>query len=193
MKTLIRFLFFAACIALFATCQKNDPLMDDLSGAQLKKAQPVTVTVPFKGDGYTTFVSITDDPDGCGIYPVQKIIAEGPCNLTILGKSIHRAEFCCNVESGVFWGGGEVLTAANGDLLFIYGVESSPIVPADENDPPYVAWKWDGKGIITGGTGRFEGASGEYMFYGYNSNRPGEENMSFHSWSGTLTQIKGKR
>ena len=70
MKTLIRFLFFAACIVLFAACQKADQAMDDLSGAQLKKAQPVTVTVPFKGEGYTTFLSMNDDPEGCGIYPV---------------------------------------------------------------------------------------------------------------------------
>jgi hypothetical protein len=32
MKTLIRFLLFAVCIALFATCQNADQVMDDLSG-----------------------------------------------------------------------------------------------------------------------------------------------------------------
>ena len=193
MKTLIRFVCCAACIALFATCQKADQVMDDLSGVQLKQAQPITVTLPLTVEGYTFFKSISDDPDECGVYPIQKVVVEGPMNGNQLGRFIFQTTFCNNVETGEILSGTGAFIAANGDLLFPVTNEMTPVLPADENDPPYYAQKWDGKGIFTGGTGRFEGASGEYIMHGYNSNRPGEENMSFHYWTGTITMVKGKR
>lgn len=191
MKTLIRFLLFAVCIVLFANCQKNDPLMDDLSG----KAQLIKDTVSFKVDGFTIFNSVSNDPDACGTYPIQKIVVEGPCNGNQLGILNYQCIFCCNVESGVFWdreGNKGVFIAANGDLLYPYNTNHTPIVRADENDPSYVKEKWDGTGRFMGGTGKFEGATGEFTYHGYNNNLPEEENMSFHSWTGTLILVKGK-
>ena len=197
MKTLIQFLFFAACIALYATCQQADQVMDDLSGAQLKKAQPITVTVPFKFEGISYFTSMTEDAE-CGSAEdgIYRIVVDGPGNATEMGKLLFHAEFCCNTVTGEYGFGSGIMyfEAANGDRIYLKSVSSSNfIVDPEPGDPPYYLNKWHQTNIITGGTGRFEGASGELESFGYNRIEPEYQDRSFHLTTGNLTLIKGKR
>lgn len=64
----------------------------------------------------------------------------------------------------------------------------------EENDPPYIVQKWDAEFSFTGGTGRFEGASGKGIYKGYNY--PDDDSpvgYACHAiFEGTLTMVKGK-
>jgi hypothetical protein len=197
MKTLIRFLFFAVCITLFATCQKADQVMDDLSGVQLKQAQPITVHVPFKAEAVTYLTSLTDDAEcGSAEEGIFYVVNDGPGNATEMGKILFHCEFCVNtVNLSTFKGPGNLyFGAANGDRIYFEPKSNlNFMVPPEPGDPPYYLIKWHATYIITGGTGRFEGASGEIEGYGYNRPEPEYEVMSFHSFIGTLVLVKGKR
>jgi hypothetical protein len=108
MKTLIRFLFIAGCIALFATCQKTDQVMDDLSGVELKNA-PVVPVFPVEPNGVDDTEAILQaftDAQAAGPGAIVQL-SEGEFHLGFI--EIH--DFC-----GIFKGAGQgktVITAMN--------------------------------------------------------------------------------
>jgi hypothetical protein len=199
MKTLFRFLFFAACISLLVTCAKPDIFNgENLSGNDLKcaKVEPKTVTVPFNVHYLGNYVSM--DPDArCGDPPYYRIIVEGPGNGTHVGKSIIHFDFCCNIDNGVYGNDKpsiegkffEYIVAANGDLLYI-SVAGKVIEGRLPYMPSYVIEYWKDPFEILGGTGRFKGATGSGMTDDYNSSL---DSYSHHHWVGTITMVKGER
>ena len=163
----------------------------------MKGSEPIEVKVPFKADFITINSAVLDavncggGTDEDGIY---KIVASGPGTATHLGSITFYSAFCWKYP-GEYWeakDGIGFLTAANGDKLF-YTAPPAVIVPPDENDPPYYIAKFDSPFQFAGGTGRFEGASGVGQLHGYNTNIPGEENMTHHLWVGILTMVKGNQ
>jgi hypothetical protein len=85
------------CIALYATCQKADQVMDDLSGAQLKQAQPITVTVPFEAEligMYTGFFSPGDPDFTCGPQFGCRVLVDAKGTATPMGNITTRFDFC---------------------------------------------------------------------------------------------------
>lgn len=72
---------------------------------------------------------------------------------------MHYRE-CLLPATGAVTGGTFTLTAANGDALFgTYAGQAAPT-----GDPTVIAF--DDPGVITGGTGRFAGASGTLTQHG---------------------------
>ena len=80
------------------------------------------------------------------------------------------------------------MVAANGDILYISG-EGFVIDGRLDDHPEYVISYWRDPFVILGGTGRFEGATGEGWTDDYNSS---EDPNSHHNWTGTITMVKGK-
>jgi hypothetical protein len=125
--------------------------------------------VPFKAAEAGTF-QLLGPCETSGIV----VDVTGTGHATQLGNySAHYRE-CLVPATGVVTGGTFTLTAANGDMLF--GTYSGQAFPTE--DPNVVAY--DDPGVITGGTGRFAGASGT-------ATQSGLANLATGEYKGTVT------
>ena len=96
----------------------------------------------------------------------------GTGRATFLGSYTGDYRECFDPATGAVTGGSFTLTAANGDKL--YGTFAGQAVPAGTNV------LYDDPGVITGGTGRFAGASGT-------ANTSGVANLATGEYHGTLS------
>ena len=108
--------------------------------------------VPFKGSW--SGVTVSADPTH---FPVVAIVAEGTGQLTHLGRYFMASPHTTDVSTGETIGY-QNFTAANGDTLTAF-CEGFPAFQPDGT----VAGSLECE--ITGGTGRFAGASGSYVFF----------------------------
>ncbi|MDX1286321.1 MAG: hypothetical protein R3182_14980 [Draconibacterium sp.] len=204
MKTFVKLLFLVACIGVIASCEKEgEILQNDLKSAEYgadNSGEALKVTLPFKAEFVGTYMEGTGPNSMCGEWDPARglfwvvVINEGEGNATHLGKFSHHFEFCADFYNGDYPGPTGHMEAwfvsANGDTLF---VDVAGVVldgrldhhPEDVNS--YFTDPW----TITGGTGRFEGATGSGMTDDYN--RDSYPQNSFHHWTGTITMKKGKR
>jgi hypothetical protein len=106
--------------------------------------------VPFKGT-FSAIGTAADVPgDRC---PALTVHIEGTGTATHLGSLTTVQSHCVEPSSFAFTNGQFTITAANGDQLFgIYQGEFLPL------EPP--VFTLDGRFTFTGGTGRFDGATG---------------------------------
>lgn len=109
--------------------------------------------VTFRGTGYSTSSSFTP-----GVFPV---IGVGHTDADWLATHLGRSTATSSVTliwtpAGVWFEGPTVLTAANGDQLHFNGSGWQ-----DENLQAEGTW------LVTGGTGRFAGATGSGTVTGY--------------------------
>ena len=200
MKTLKALLFLFAGIGLLISCSKSDEMLpiDDPQESTLKSAknEPHMVSVPFKAD-----FSVWDHSDysdlSCGGYPVFLLTMLGNGNITHLGKMTTMMTFCCDVSTGYYYNTVGSFVAANGDELSFEIIEGQ-IVPNDEPNSAYYQSKFNDLVTFTGGTGRFEDATGSAYTHAYVHNDedgpegPDEWRTDFFS-KGTLILVKGKR
>jgi len=200
MKTLKRLLFLFAAISLLISCSKSDDIFlnDDPIEGNLKSAknEPVMVSVPFKAD-----FSVWDHSDytdrSCGESPVYFLTMVGDGQITHLGKMTTRMTFCCDNSTGYYYDTDIIFIAANGDELYA-SVPEGQIFPNEEDNSSYYQAKFSDPMFFTGGTGRFEGASGEALSNAYvHNDEDGPEGpdvwrTDFFS-TGTLVLVKGKR
>jgi len=195
MKTFVKIFLVAAIISLLAGCDKTDEF-SKVENLQLKKAQ-VMVTVPFKADFVGTYQEgIVPCPE-CGPWNFEEgeawglVQNEGIGNGTHLGKFTAYFEFCANFLTGEYPGNHQKawFVGANGDTLFTSGT-GQVINGRLDYHPEDVNSYWKDPFIITGGTGRFEGATGSGWTDDYN--RDSYPENSFHHWTGTITMVKGK-
>lgn len=196
MKTLLKYFFLMAVIIFVAGCNKDDELSDDSSA--LKSAQPITVEIPFKAD-FTVWNKSNPGDDFCegqGYFSATMI---GYGNITHLGYTQTKFTFCNNLKTGEYWNTNVVFTAANGDELYA-SIPVGLIIPNEEENAAHYRTRFNDKMYFVGGTGRFEGASGEAMTNAYvhypkdEYLQPGDEvwHTDFFS-EGTLILIKGKK
>jgi len=194
MKKLKALLFLFAGIGLLISCSKSDEGLpiDDPQESILKSAknEPVMVSVPFKADFSVWDHSDYSDPS-CGGYPVFLLTMVGDGNITHLGKMTTRMTFCCDVTTGYYYNTIGSFVAANGDEL-LFETPEGQIVPNDESNSAYYQTKFNDLVIFTGGTGRFEGASGSAYTNAYVHAGADEWRTDFFS-TGTLILLKGKR
>lgn len=117
-------------------------------------AAPISAAqaVPFKGSW--SGVTVSADPTN---FPVVAVVAEGSGQLTHLGRYFMTSPHTSNVFTGETIGD-QIFTAANGDTL----TASCAGFPAFQPDGS-VEGSLDCE--ITGGTGRFADATGNYEFY----------------------------
>jgi len=99
--------------------------------------------------------------------------------------------FCCDVTTGYYYNTVGSFVAANGDVLD-FTIPEGQIVPNDEDNSAYYQTKFNDPIIFTGGTGRFEGASGMAYTHAYVHDGADEWRTDFFS-KGTLILVKGKR
>lgn len=202
MKTLKRlFLFMMAAGLLFACTDADEILVADDAGPGLKKAtaEPVTVALPFRAD-FTVWDHSDLTDQSCGGFPIFRLTMKGEGVATHLGKLTTAMTFCCDVTTGKYWDTDVIFVAANGDELYA-SIPIGYIVPNDEENSNRYGEKFIDEMYFTGGTGRFEGASGMAMTNAYVHSpnwdeyvRKGDEvwHTDFFS-EGTLVLIKGKR
>lgn len=181
-----------AVISLVAGCNKIDEYTVD-EDLQLKSAQPLTITVPFKADFVGNYLPTSGvDVEMCGDYPMVRIFNEGVGTGTHLGKFTHSFDFCVNNETGEYpFGHIEAyFVAANGDKLFV-SVAGQVINGRLDYHPEDVNSYFKDPFEILGGTGKFEGATGSGWTDDYN--RDSYPANSFHHWTGTITLVKSKK
>lgn len=181
-------------IGLIMSCSKPDTLNDNnTSGLKKNKAEPKTVTVPFKADFVGTYMPTSGVYlDVCGNYPMIRIFNEGGGTGTHLGKFTHYFDFCVNNATGEYPFDHMIayFVAANGDTLFV-ACAGQVLNGRLDHHPEDVNSYFTDPFEILGGTGRFEGASGSGFTDDYN--RDSYPENSFHHWTGTITMVKGKR
>lgn len=120
-----------------------------LLGARADAAQQVA----FRGTWSGQTVSVVPVPDAPNLVLVT---ASGPGQATHLGRFTMESPHFTNLED-LSVVGSQVFTAANGDT--IEAMISGQFVPTAEGNLEATL-----TGIITGGTGRFVGATGTYDF-----------------------------
>lgn len=149
-----------------------------------------TVSVPFKTD-----LSVWDHSDytdlRCGGFPNLYLTMEGSGNATHLGRLTTRMTFCCNVQTGAYGPTDIVFRAANGDELNAV-IPSGQILPNAGDDSDYYPTRFDDLGEFTGGTGRFEGASGAFHTNAWVHDGADEWRTDFFS-EGALRLVRGIR
>lgn len=197
MKTLIKLLFLVAVIGLAAGCNQSDDLIND-SDVVFKSSQPHTVTVPFEAHMLGTPILIDFENSECAQQgnPVH-VIAEAEGTATHMGKVHITFDFCAGgqdpdilaphmtVGPGLY-----VLTAANGDELFLSTEGGAVIFGRTDEHPEYVIDYWRYPYTIIGGTGNFEGAEGEIFSDDYDTSL---NDQSVHNWTGEIKLVKGKQ
>jgi hypothetical protein len=197
MKTLIKLLFLMAVISLVAGCNKNDDLIND-NDVLLKSAQQHTVTVPFEAHMLGTPILIDFENSECAQQgnPVH-VIAEAEGTATHMGKVHITFDFCAGGEDPeitvphmTVGPGSYVLTAANGDELFLSTEGGAVIFGRTDEHPETVIDYWKYPYTIIGGTGNFEGAAGEIFTDDYDTSL---NEQSVHNWYGTIKLVKGKK
>lgn len=151
-------------------CQDNsivepDPALAAEMGRVAADVDPILVEVPFHAE-----VSVWDHSDytdtRCGGYPVFFLTMEGSGTATHLGSITTRMTFCCNVATGEYWGTQGSFVAANGDELFLE-IPGGQILLNTGDDADYYRTMFNDPGLFTGGTGRFEGATGAWETNAY--------------------------
>ncbi|MBW6536117.1 MAG: hypothetical protein K0B11_14005 [Mariniphaga sp.] len=199
MKTLLKIFFFAALTGLLAGCNKTDAFIDDET-VELKKAQ-VEVTVPFIADlvgDYVGFFFPGDVGFECDEIFNCRVLIDAQGTATHMGKIESHFNFCaCGPDDPEIEGPDSkygptdlCFTAANGDKLFL-SCGGSVVDGRLPHHPEDVNSYWHDPFVITGGTGKFEGATGSGWTDDYN--RDSYPANSFHHWSGEITLVKGKK
>lgn len=186
-------------ILLFACEKQNDDILSEeaLLKTNLESRYGKTngtLELPFKASFYTKRdYSIEDEgPSYCTQDPYLGFnyqVGEGEA--THLGHFSVTIKFC---GAGFDYTNGDgVLVAANGDELYIGLIEIGHILPYEH---PLYELQFQDPFIFTGGTGRFEGASGGGMTASFVDLLDDEgnflpEHQTDHYWSGTLILPKG--
>ncbi|MDT8417030.1 MAG: hypothetical protein RQ864_04395 [Lutibacter sp.] len=198
MKTLLKIFFLMAVISLVAGCNETDEFNTD-EDFQLKSAQPREITVPFEVNLLGELVSFDqEDADCTGEGYLGRVILDASGTATHMGKVSLTFNFCAlgpddpdvPGEDYKYAGSEAVLVAANGDRLFLYLEGGTVIIGRTDDHPEYVTDYFRDIVTITGGTGRFEGASGELQMDDYDTNI---DAYSHHHWTGEITLVKGKK
>jgi hypothetical protein len=194
MKTLKKLLFLLVGIGLLAACEKND-WGDETPGKNLKKSakHSALVTVPIKAN--FSVVLESGVPDDTYLEYPYKLTMVGEGTMSHLGKMTTRMVFWAEGGAvGPYGYGTGSFVAANGDELHFEFDEGLIIMNEKDNSDFYLT-RFNVEFLITGGTGRFEGASGIIMSNAF-VHFPADENDYWHTdffSYGTLVKKKGKK
>lgn len=134
-------------IALTAACEQGT---QKLVGPELRLSKsPTPKMVPFKAR--LTYQSVPAQLSRCGPSDIGLSLTKFG-NATHLGRFTVAASQCLDPETGIITKGEAIFTAANGDQVFAR--HSGQVT----GSPPVLAFEIHY--TVTGGTGRFAGASG---------------------------------
>lgn len=197
MKTLVKLLFFVACLSFVLACSKSDEIVDEMLDVDLKSAQ-IKVTVPFKAD-FTVWDHSDYTYNPCAVEEKPWIVfltMIGEGNINHMGKITTVITFCCNGQTGEYWDTDVIFVAANGDELYATVPTGQIKLNGGDNSDYYQSY-FNDQMNIKGGTGRFDGASGKAMTNAFVHDPVPEDpddvwHTDFFS-TGEITLIKGKK
>ncbi len=179
-----------AVISLFTGCTSaDDPEFDNAISS--KKNLDKTVTLGFNLVFTGNYDLPAPNPGKCGPSPYMiNIINNGEGNGTHFGKLTSHFDFCVDVRDFSYPNDFEeaYFEDENGDRLYVY-VKGFVLTGRIPGMPSYAIEYFKDPFEIIGGTGRFEGATGEGMTNDYNSSK---DPYSHHHWKGKITLPKGK-
>lgn len=157
MKTIMNIAAIAALLIGITACQKDESSSSSNS-SQGKNTLKNAVTRPFNAHSTGTIAIVYSETNEC--YPdFARVEFTGSGTGTHIGNHTSEWYVCSNSQGGLegpFYG---TLTAANGDKVYFSQPDPS-VFTIDQNGN--VTGEFD----ITGGTGRFEGATGHINTYG---------------------------
>ena len=119
------------------------------------------------------------------IYP-WRVIVDCMGTSDLLGDIEVHFDFCAHWESGRYGNSYAYFLDKGNDTLFV-SCEGNVIDGKEEDHPSFVTSYWKDDFEILGGTGKFEGATGNGKTDDYNSS---EDPNSHHHWKGNITMIK---
>ncbi|TNJ45272.1 hypothetical protein KFZ70_06845 [Tamlana fucoidanivorans] len=197
MKTLKLLFVLGSLTYSLMTCQDNQDLITEDHLTEMNSKTSKHVEVPFKSklhtaqaeDALTVICSATSPTDFWGL---EHQVGDG--SATHVGEFTIDLKFCFHVvlnQNGMpdFEGGfGEYsgdnepipLQSANGDLLYISATSDGKLIPIQHE---HYIFEFFDKWVITGGTGRFENAYGEFTWHGLVRN---DDTGTDHTWEGTI-------
>lgn len=193
MKTIVKIFFLMAVISFVAGCSKTDDQISNESKSKL-----VTVTVPFEANLLGEITTLdSENPECKDKGYAYHVIVKARGTATHMGLVSITFDFCTlgppdpNIPGSYYTyaASSTVLVAANGDKLFLDIGGSSGILGRTDDHPDYVTDYWRDIATITGGTGRFEGASGKMQIDDFTTNI---DTYTHHHWYGEITMVKGK-
>ncbi len=189
MKTLVKLLLMMIAIGLMVSCNKDElaPGNENL----LKSAQSKTITTGFN-IVFTGNYDYMGPSDVCGDYPpMVRIINTGQGTGTHMGHFTSYFDFCYDATDDSYPAGhieayfqdedGDILNVTVGGFVMDGRLPGMPSFANSYFKDPFV---------IIGGTGKFEGATGNGYTNDYNSDK---DPYSHHHWTGKITLVKGKR
>lgn len=185
MKTMKTLLMLVTVICLLSACGNSQG-----GDSQKKnKAKMVTLPIDLTATGnYTYFGPDTLDVPKC-VAPLNnwRAIVDAKGTGIPVGDFTIHFDFCGDSLSN--YGNTEAyMVLSDGDTLFVTG--SGRVLEGRLDDhPAFVVSYWRDPFVILGGTGKYEGATGDIMADDYNSS---EDSFSHHRWKGTITMKKGK-
>jgi hypothetical protein len=198
LKTLVKIFFLMAAISSVAGCNQTEDVINELSDAELKSAQPHKITVPFEANLLGEITNIDWEAQECidEGYPVR-VIVETTGNATHMGKVSLTFNFCSggapdpNIEGSKYTYASSTadLIAANGDVLYLSSDAGIVMNGRTDEHPDDVVEYWRTPLHVLGGTGRFEGATGELSSDDYVTS----DEQTHHRFYGKITLVKGKR
>jgi hypothetical protein len=169
--------------ALMVACADADPLGPgpslDLESPQALEAQEMKA-LPLHGS--TTGMLVGMAPAPMGRCPLDRPILfsyRGEGNATHLGRFSVEGDECADPITMATGNGQFVLTAANGDKLFVAYDQTTVSFEA----PPSPWMLWSSTPYLTGGTGRFQGAEFVEVTWGGGGNlATGEMYSNLDGW-----------
>jgi hypothetical protein len=156
------------------------PTAPSTSAGPDRGAAQAVKQVPFKATFNATGTAAALPEDRC---PVLTVEIQGTGNATQLGRYTTEQSHCAAPPSLAFTDGEFTFTAANGDQ--IRGIYFGEFVPLD---PPL--FTVDGHFTVTGGTGRFAGATGGGDASGVQNLATGDVTVSL---VGTISSVGSNR
>ncbi|HYX05350.1 MAG TPA: hypothetical protein VE912_01320 [Bacteroidales bacterium] len=188
MKTTVKLSVMLLAMVFIFSCSKTE----DNKTITGPPSSNLYMAIPFCANltGECTILDTDNVPcqdEGYGCY--TEIVACGNCSE--LGNISTTMKYCsCGPDDETipgsdskYEGGAYVLETANGNLLFLTSNGGSVIEGRTKDHPDLVKSYWQEKMQIVGGTGKYEGATGEINVNGYYSSM---DQYTHHEWTGTV-------
>lgn len=198
MKNFQRFILAIAVIGFFAACNNSDDFESDNVDAFKHHADKM-VTLGFNVHFIGEYQYQGPDQAICGDFPpMVRVINTGEGRGTHFKKLTSYFDFCVDITDSTYPHGymDAYLMDEDGDKLFVT-IESGQVIGGRvPGMPSYALSYFKDPFTITGGTGKFEEATGSGYTNDYNFaveedgyNYP---NKTSHHWQGSITMKQGK-
>lgn len=190
MKIVLKAFFFIAVFGLVTGCERTDDF-EIKNIDSFKNETEKTITMGFNLVFTGEYVFVGPDVLKCGDFPpMVNVINIGEGSGTHFGKVKSHFDFCVDTTDSSYPNPFEEawFEDENGDKLYVY-VEGFVLPGRVPGMPSFATSYFKDPFIITGGTGKYDGATGSGMTNDYNSSK---DPYSHHHWTGKITLPKTK-